>query len=76
VAIDHALSISVPLLKDRGRSIAPSSFLVTDARAMFLGGFDLISEEASEHYWENAGKRQFSSYWRILAKKANCVGSV
>ena len=36
----------------------------------FLVGFTVISEEVSEHYWDNQGKRQFSSYWRILARMA------
>jgi len=34
-----------------------------------LSGFILISRNVNEHYWNNQGTQQFSSYWRILAKR-------
>lgn len=37
--------------------------------AEFLCGFELISKEVNEHYWDNNGTRQFSSYWQLLAKR-------
>jgi tellurite methyltransferase len=40
----------------------------------FLVGFNLISEETDEHYWDNKGSRQFSSYWLIQARKSSHQG--
>ena len=34
-----------------------------------LKGFELISIQKKEHYWDNNGKEQFSSYWEVTAKK-------
>ena len=41
-----------------------------DIRDLIVG-FDVISEEADEHYWDNKGNRQFSSYWHVLARKSS-----
>ncbi len=35
----------------------------------FLVGFNRVSTEKREHYWDNNGVRQFSSYWIVLARK-------
>ena len=35
----------------------------------FLSGFGDISITVDEHYWDNEGARQFSSYWQIEAVK-------
>jgi SAM-dependent methyltransferase len=35
----------------------------------FLKDFTAIQKNVDEHYWDNEGVRQFSSYWQILAKK-------
>ena len=37
--------------------------------ADFLSGFHEVSTTIDEHYFDNKGTRQFSSYWRIRAKK-------
>ena len=34
-----------------------------------LSDFTLVSRDINEHYWYNQGTQQFSSYWRILAKR-------
>lgn len=34
-----------------------------------LDKFTTISKKVYEHYWDNSGAEQFSSYWRILATK-------
>jgi tellurite methyltransferase len=34
-----------------------------------LSGFKILSWPLDEHYWNNEGTRQFSSYWQITAKK-------
>jgi hypothetical protein len=36
----------------------------------FLSRFATISTTVDEHYWDNDGIKQFSSYWQILAKKS------
>jgi len=35
----------------------------------FLHDYNGISKNVSEHYWDNNGTMQFSSYWQILARK-------
>jgi tellurite methyltransferase len=35
----------------------------------FLRQFGNIAKDMEEHYWDNQGKKQFSSYWHILARK-------
>jgi hypothetical protein len=35
----------------------------------FLSGFSLISQVIVEHHWQNRGRRQFSSYRRIVASR-------
>jgi tellurite methyltransferase len=37
----------------------------------FIFGFKVISKETDEHYWDNKGNRQFSSYWHVLARKSS-----
>lgn len=37
----------------------------------FLSGFNEISRKVNEHYWDNDGVRQFSSYWQVVARKQN-----
>jgi tellurite methyltransferase len=34
-----------------------------------LSDFKILSRSLDEHYWNNEGARQFSSYWQITAKK-------
>jgi tellurite methyltransferase len=34
-----------------------------------LDGFTTLTRRRHEHYWDNQGERQFSSYWQILAQK-------
>jgi hypothetical protein len=35
----------------------------------FLQRFEITSKNVDEHYWDNNGLRQFSSYWQITAIK-------
>ncbi len=35
----------------------------------FIYGMKLISLKKNEHYWENKGEKQFSSYWEVVAIK-------
>lgn len=35
----------------------------------FLSGFEEVSVETREHYWDNKGTEQFSSHWLVLARK-------
>ncbi len=37
--------------------------------AVFLQRFDHFTRDVEEHYWDNQGVRQFSSYWQITAWK-------
>jgi tellurite methyltransferase len=39
----------------------------------WLKEFNIISKEVNEHYWDNNGVRQFSSYWQVLVKKVTQV---
>jgi len=32
-------------------------------------GFKIVSIERDEHYWDNNGKKQYSSYWEVIVKK-------
>ena len=36
-----------------------------------LREFSQVSRDVNEHYWDNNGIRQFSSYWQVLAMKEN-----
>jgi|WetSurMetagenome_2_1015567.scaffolds.fasta_scaffold370481_2 tellurite methyltransferase len=38
-----------------------------------LNGMEILSQELDEHYWDNKGQQQFSSYWRVLAKSGKNV---
>ncbi len=35
-----------------------------------LRGFTVYSLKRDEHYWDNNGERQFSSYWKVACKSA------
>jgi|SRR5690554_954559 len=35
----------------------------------FIQGLKLISLKKNEHYWDNNGEKQFSSYWEVVAEK-------
>lgn len=65
-----------------GEQVAPHTFLCTksitpgdihyfadevDLDAL-LAGFEQLSRKRKEHYWDNKGVQQFSSYWQILAE--------
>ena len=66
-----------------GEQVAPHTFLCTRSITPgdihyfadeadldeLLAGFRQLSREKDEHYWDNEGVQQFSSYWRILAEK-------
>ena len=66
-----------------GEQVAPHTFLCTKSVTPgdihyfadetdldeLLVGFRQLSREKDEHYWDNEGIQQFSSYWQILAEK-------
>ncbi|MFW5984771.1 MAG: hypothetical protein ACOC4G_09900 [Bacillota bacterium] len=33
-----------------------------------VGNFEIISIDKDEHYWNNEGNKQFSSYWKVIVK--------
>lgn len=37
----------------------------------FISGLKLISLKKNEHYWDNNGEKQFSSYWEVIAEKGH-----
>lgn len=41
---------------------------VEDLEAL-MEGLEIISLDRDEHFWDNNGVRQFSSYWQVLARK-------
>ena len=68
-----------------GEQVAPHTFLCTRSVTPgdthyfadefdldeLLVGFRQLSRKKDEHYWDNKGIQQFSSYWQILAEKLN-----
>jgi len=50
-------------------------FADAEALEQLLVGYRIRLRDLKEHYWDNAGHRQFSSHWRIAAERLETLDS-